>query len=791
MTVSSDIFGGVMEKQSSRKKQMSRQKKHQRPSLLADTPISDPKLDRLGRAGFASSLAASILALKGQDSFVIGLCGPWGSGKSSVLNLMVSELEQNRKKDKPLVLHFNPWWFSGQDRLLQAFLQQLGAAVNRVEKDKPVTKAAGLLGKLSTILKPVSLIPFVGEYAKLAHEAAASASEMTKQYAEALATDLQQIRKEINELLGQLSYRIVIIMDDIDRLTAGEIGQLFAILKAVADFTNTVYVLAYDERMVRRAIKSTLGINGKTYLEKIVQLPIDLPAPDRTTLHQLFLEQLQELLSDQPESASATTDFGNIFHDGLKHFLLTPRACKRLVNVLRFTLPPLRGEVYWPDIVGVVCLTAFAPQVVRVITAHSEQFVGHSDHRKDRKEVERFHKRWLGSVNARDRSAVEGIVRRLFPNVDYALGGSMYGSGWEARWRVELRVRSEAHFEKYFRLSVPSGAMSEAEWQEFIGLLGDSDAFKRRFLETCGRAGGRGFLTQVKEALDRLMDFLKLQATPAQARRVFLTTMEIGDELANTVDKDVVGGVISITNDLRICWLVQEALGKVEPPTDRVKLIQDALQTTVGLHTTAELVKVLGYEHGMYGSSNDGRTSHESPLIPKDKVEELAKAVASKIEAAASDGSLSAHSSFMGIVRHWSLFGQEDKASEWVRQFATSDENLVKLLRQMRGESRSHSLSDRVVTTTTYVDCENLGKFVPVLEARRRCADLLAAGPAWLTAEDRKSLQLVVASIGEDGSIQDPRDGRGRRLKKQVEDTAVEFEPSAAEGGEEATNADA
>ena len=62
-----------MKKPSSRKKPASWQKKYRRPSLLADTPISDPKLDRLGRAGFASSLAASILALKGQDSFVIGL----------------------------------------------------------------------------------------------------------------------------------------------------------------------------------------------------------------------------------------------------------------------------------------------------------------------------------------------------------------------------------------------------------------------------------------------------------------------------------------------------------------------------------------------------------------------------------------------------------------------------------------------------------------------------------------------------------------------------------------------
>lgn len=779
-----------MKQQSSQKKPASRQKKHRRPSLLADTPISDPKLDRLGRAGFASSLAASILALKGQDSFVIGLCGPWGSGKSSVLNLLVSELEGSRKKDKPLVLHFNPWWFSGQDRLLQAFLQQLGAAINRVEKDKPVKKASGLLGKLSTVLKPVSLIPLVGEYAKIAQEAAASASEMTNQYAEALAADLQQIRKEINELLGQLPHRIIIVMDDIDRLTAGEIGQLFAILKAVADFTNTVYVLAYDERVVRRAIKSTLGISGKTYLEKIVQLPIDLPAPDRTTLYQLFLEQLQELLGDQPESASATTDFGNVFHDGLKHFLVTPRACKRLVNVLRFTLPPLRGEVYWPDIVGVACLTAFAPQVIRVISTHTEQFVGHSEHREDRKEAERFHKGWLGSVNAPDRNAVEGIVRRLFPRADHALGGSMYGGDWEARWRVELRVRSEAHFEKYFRLSVPSGAMSEAEWQEFVGLMEDRDAFRKRLLETCGRTGRRGFVTQAKEALDRLKDFLKIQASPAQARQVFLAVMEVGDELADTKDKDVVGGFFPITNELRVCWLVQQALAKLDIPSDRVEVIEEALKQRVGLHTAAELVKVMGYEHGMYSSSDDGRTSLEPPLIPKEKVEELAKLVVQKIETAAADGSLADHPSFMGLIWHWRLFGKEESSREWVCQLAASDENLVKIIRQMRGEIQSQSFSDRVMTATPHVDCEYLCKFVPALEARRRCADILDAGPDWLTAEDRKSLQAVVSSIDEDGTIHDPRPGRRQRRKKQDEGAAEESEPNTTEGGEGKANAE-
>jgi hypothetical protein len=314
--------------------------------------------------------------------------------------------------------------------------------------------------------------------------------------------------------------------------------------------------------------------------------------------------------------------------------------------------------------------------------------------------------------------------------------------------------------------------MSEAEWKEIVGLLEDRDAFRRRLLETCGQVGRQGFVTQAKEALDRLKDFLKLQATPAQAIKVFLTVMEVGDELADTEDKDVVGGVISITNELRICWLVQQALAKLDNPTDRTQLIEESLKQQVALRTAAELVKVLGYEHGMYSSSDDVRPSPEPPLIPKEKVEELAKLVVLKVEVAASDGSLAAHPSFMGVVWHWRLFGGGEKAAEWVGRHVASDESFVKFVRQMSGEIRSQSFSDRVATATPHVDCEYLGQFVPVLEARRRCSDLLSVGPDWLTPEDRKLLQVVVASIGEDGSVHDPRRERRPRRKKQDEDHA-------------------
>ena len=128
-------------------------------------------------------------------------------------------------------------------------------------------------------------------------------------------------------------------MDDIDRLTAQEISQLFLIVKAVADFPNTVYLLAFDHEVVAKAIQETLGLDGKAYLEKIVQVQIDIPPASPLLLQGLFLSQLDGLLEPDSITRDTKKDFENLFHDGLKTFFKTPRAVKRLTNVLRVLFP--------------------------------------------------------------------------------------------------------------------------------------------------------------------------------------------------------------------------------------------------------------------------------------------------------------------------------------------------------------------------------------------------------------------------------------------------------------------
>ena len=128
-------------------------KKHDDASgtqLSEDRPLENPVDDRLGYAPFAERLAESIGSMASHEGMVIGIYGPWGSGKSTVLNFIRHYLSASQSADQYVVMDFNPWWFSGQENLTRRFLALLE---RRVSRRKAFAKTlAGKLGKFAGAL---------------------------------------------------------------------------------------------------------------------------------------------------------------------------------------------------------------------------------------------------------------------------------------------------------------------------------------------------------------------------------------------------------------------------------------------------------------------------------------------------------------------------------------------------------------------------------------------------------------------------------------------------------------
>ncbi len=115
-------------------------------------------------------------------------------------------------------------------------------------------------------------------------------------------------------------------------------------VKALADFPNVIYLLSFDKLVVAEALAKSLGVNGSAYLEKIVQASFALPAVDSPRLQRKLFAELDVLINSLPTATFDSTYWGNVYFDGLKHFIRKPRDIVRLINALAVTYPPVAAR---------------------------------------------------------------------------------------------------------------------------------------------------------------------------------------------------------------------------------------------------------------------------------------------------------------------------------------------------------------------------------------------------------------------------------------------------------------
>src|SRR5258708_32230811 len=89
--------------------------------------------------------------------------------------------------------------------------------------------------------------------------------------------DIKETKAEVSELLRQLKAPILVVIDDVDRLTADEVRLIFQLIKANADFPNLVYLALFQRDIVEKSLEKVTSGSGKDFLEKIVQIGFDGP----------------------------------------------------------------------------------------------------------------------------------------------------------------------------------------------------------------------------------------------------------------------------------------------------------------------------------------------------------------------------------------------------------------------------------------------------------------------------------------------------------------------------------
>jgi predicted KAP-like P-loop ATPase len=279
-----------------------------------DTPITAARQDKLGRTRFTHAVAEALGNWREDQSLVVALFGGWGSGKTSIKNLATAKLRKLSPDKRPLIVEFNPWFVAGEEQLVELFYREIALAIaepfpgERAEDaEKRLKKLAAYLSVCGTAahhaLDVVSLfVPGAGLFAKLAKglgnvsDAVSKSQQAEKDIAEASKKSQPQLKASLRAALSGRKTPILIVIDDIDRLTTDEICLLFRLIKANADFPRFIYLILCDREFVTQALSNFAPNRGPEFLEKIVQVGFDVPPPLWSELAQMASSDWDRML---------------------------------------------------------------------------------------------------------------------------------------------------------------------------------------------------------------------------------------------------------------------------------------------------------------------------------------------------------------------------------------------------------------------------------------------------------------------------------------------------------------
>lgn len=495
-------------------------------TFLSDRAINTKNEDKLNRTEFAQNLAKAILKYTNKDNLVIGLYGKWGTGKSSILNLFSECMEKIKIRNKPIIVRFNPWNFSDQNQLLEQFFNTLSLTLKRRDKSKKMAKISHNIEMYSRIFTPLKLIPGIGNSFQSMEEISTAISDTLKKASESLEKDLIETKKEITELLSTLKNKIIIIIDDIDRLSNIEIKMIFQLVKSIADFSNTIYILAFDKNVIEDTLSKLQEGDGNKYLEKIIQVPFEIPDLPSEKIYDLLFAELGEIGIANSTSWNSVY-WGNIFHSGIKYYFKTIRDVNRFVNIFKFYYQFLKDETNPVDLIAITILQIFDSKIFEDIRNNKSKYIGSSDSYLNRnigKSNSEKHIDEAISKSNLNNELIQDLLKTLFPKLEtfYGLTHMNYGYEWLKQWEKENRICSPAKIDIYFSLTIDNDNISNNEVSNILNWYKSTD-------ELCTELKKIRTIKKFKRLLERIQLFTEKDIEINRIESILKALNEVGD----------------------------------------------------------------------------------------------------------------------------------------------------------------------------------------------------------------------------------------------------------------------
>ena len=242
-------------------------------SILLDYPIETPEEDKFDYYTEAKHIADTLSKLPEDNAVSVAVLSPWGYGKTSFVNLIKYAIKHG-DNDKPLfdhvIIEFNPRQSKDVSSIQEDFFKAL---------IETIPNEFAIRSKVSDYLENIG-IQEIHPIAKI--------------FTGIIKRSKDDVTRDVNSALDSLGKRLVVFIDDFDRLTGVEIIEVLKLIDKNAAFRHTVFITAYDENAVSNALKNYEGDNGIAYIDKFFTLRFHLPLRSEHSVVDSVYQTLKE-----------------------------------------------------------------------------------------------------------------------------------------------------------------------------------------------------------------------------------------------------------------------------------------------------------------------------------------------------------------------------------------------------------------------------------------------------------------------------------------------------------------
>ncbi|HMJ47873.1 MAG TPA: P-loop NTPase fold protein, partial [Ferruginibacter sp.] len=299
-----------------------------------EAKVIDGTSDLLNRIKFIKEIATKIKNTKTEmGSFPIGVVANWGSGKSTFINTLAGEFPKNEF----IIIELNVWKCNNTSlvietlfKLLKTNLKNYSFTIDNKLQDYSTNLLKGAKSEGLNSLKNISEL-FLPD------------TSMEKQY------------DSINSEIKQIGRKIVILIDDLDRLDKKELYEVIRLIRNTANFVNTFFVVAYDRNYILNAIEEINPYQSHYFLEKIFQVEFTLPPIDDKVIQEEITKRIETFLTEtgkkeyQKLITRGLTFFDYGYADLTTLFIFNIRDVVRFINSFKLSYEFVKDEIHLPD----------------------------------------------------------------------------------------------------------------------------------------------------------------------------------------------------------------------------------------------------------------------------------------------------------------------------------------------------------------------------------------------------------------------------------------------------------